>query len=148
MNLDTMGPSLQNDANRGMPDITKKQSKYSSGISPAEKQSKMRSGKRMAPTPEDKSFGLRPSKMGPQATSMPGSMGIIHDVMKPGKGVVGVPGIISSTTLGPEVRHRLVSGIIDSPMGRSTDQGPVSKVAGHDATAYNAGMVHIAGSRF
>ena len=56
--------------------------------------------------------------------------------------------IISSTTLGPEVRHRLVSGIIESPMERSTDQGPVSKVAGHDATAYNAGMVHIAGSRF
>jgi hypothetical protein len=147
MNLDTMRPSSQNDANRGAADIVKP-SKYSTGISPADKQSKMRSGKRMAPTPEDKSFNMRPSAMGPQATSMPGSTGIIMDVMKPGKGVVGVPGIISSTTLGPEVRQRLVSGIIESPMERSTDHGPVSKVAGHDATAYNAGMVHLAGSRF
>lgn len=87
-------------------------------------------------------------RMGPQATSMPGSMGIIQDVMRPGKGATGVPGIISSTTLGPEVRHRLVSGIIESPMERSTDQGPVSKIAGHDATAYNAGKIHIAGSKF
>jgi hypothetical protein len=75
-------------------------------------------------------------------------MGIIQDVMRPGKGATGVPGIISSTTLGPEVRHRLVSGIIESPMERSTDQGPVSKIAGHDATAYNAGKIHIAGSKF
>jgi hypothetical protein len=147
MNLDTMRPSSQNDANRGATDIVKP-SKYSSGITPVEKQRKMRSAKHMAPTPEDKSFNMRPSAMGPQATSMPGSMGIIQDVMKPGKGAMGVPGIISSTTLGPEVRQRLVTGIIESPMERSTDQGPVSKVAGHDSTAYNAGMIHLAGSRF
>lgn len=79
---------------------------------------------------------------------MPGSMGIIHDVMRPGKGAVGVPGIISSTTLGPEVRHRLVSGIIESPMMVASADGPVHRVAGHDSTAYNEGMVHIAGSRF
>ena len=85
---------------------------------------------------------------GPQATSMPGAVGIIHDVMRPGKGAVGVPGIISSTTLGPEVRHRLVSGIIESPMAGEHASGPVQRVQGVDATAYNEGMVHIAGSRY
>jgi hypothetical protein len=86
---------------------------------------------------------------GQNATSMPGSMGIIHDVMKGGRGIHGIPGIISSTSLGPEQRSRLVSGIIVSAMGGSMgDQGPVHRVQGHDATAYNAGMTHIAGSRF
>lgn len=85
---------------------------------------------------------------GPQATSLPGHIAVIHDVQKPGKGIVGVPGIISSTTLGPEVRHRLVSGIIDTLMGAHKDTGAVHAVAGHDSTAYNEGMVHIAGSKY
>ena len=85
---------------------------------------------------------------GPQATSMPGSVSVIHNVQKAGRGAHGVPGIISSTTLGPEVRHRLMEGIIVSAMGGSYEQGPISRVAGRDATAYNAGMAHIPGSRF
>ena len=85
---------------------------------------------------------------GPQATSMPGHVAVIHNVQKPGRGAHGIPGIISSTSLGPEVRGRLMDGIIISAMGGKYEQGPVTKVAGMDATAYNAGMSHIAGSRF
>ena len=91
----------------------------------------------------------RHADMGPQATGMPGSMSIIHNVQKPGSGIHGIPGIIHSTTLGPEVRGRLMDGIISSAMdGRRGAEGPVTKVAGVDATAYNAGMVHIRGSSF
>ena len=62
---------------------------------------------------------------------------------------MGIPGIISSTSLGPEQRQRMVSGIIESPMGGVMDKsGAVHAILGHDATAYNAGMVHIRGSHF
>lgn len=89
---------------------------------------------------------------GPQASSLPGAMGIIQDVASGGNRdrARGVPGIITSMTLGPEVRQRLQKGIIESMMGSigRDEQGPVTAMAGHDATAYNTGMVHQAGSRF
>jgi len=89
---------------------------------------------------------------GPQASSLPGMMGIIQDVASGGNRdrARGVPGIITSTTLGPEVRQRLQKGIIETMMGGAGTggEGPVTAAAGHDATAYNTGMVHQAGSRF
>ena len=88
---------------------------------------------------------------GQQATSMPGHMGVIQDVMKGSGRAHGIPGIVNTTSLGPEVRQRLVSGIIVSAMGghmQEKEQGPVQKVAGHDATAYNAGMRHIPGTKY
>lgn len=88
----------------------------------------------------------KPSRS-PQATSLPGSLPIIHEMGRRHGGIVGIPGIISSTLTSPETRQRLVSGIIDSMIRGETPAGPVHTVAGHDATAYNAGMVHIAGSR-
>jgi len=91
---------------------------------------------------------LKPSHF-PQAVSMPGSLPIIKDPhAKPGM-AHGIPGIISSTTTSPETRQRLVSGILDlcKESGHDT-QGPVHSVMGHDSTAYNSGMVHIAGSHF
>jgi hypothetical protein len=79
-------------------------------------------------------------------------MGIIQDVAKGGNRdrARGVPGIITSTTLGPEVRQRLQKGIIESMMGAvgHGGEGPVMAAAGHDATAYNTGMVHMAGSQY
>jgi hypothetical protein len=150
MDLDTMGPGMDNDAHRG-----KKAPKgYSgSGVHAVhEKHEKARSGRHAAPHPKDKSYGRSVMRHdgheGPQATSLPGQMHIISDIQKPGRGIVGVPGIISSTTLGPEVRQRLVAGIIEFPMAGVHETGPVHKIAGHDSTAYNEGMVHIAGSRF
>jgi hypothetical protein len=76
--------------------------------------------------------------------------GIIRDVQRPGKGAVGVPGIISSTSTGNEVRQRLMLGVIESPAGihGTAAEGPLHKAMGHDATAWNAGMAHIAGSPF
>jgi hypothetical protein len=104
---------------------------------------KMKSGKKM-----DVPDAGKASK-GPQATSVPGAVHIIHDVMKAGRGISGVPGIISSTTLGNEVRQRLMTGIIDSPAGaRESAVGPVQRAMGMDSTAYNAGMAHIAGSPY
>jgi hypothetical protein len=89
---------------------------------------------------------------GPQASSLPGAMGVIQDVSKGGNRnrAQGVPGIITSTTLGPEVRQRLQKGIIESLMGGEghSGDGPVMAAAGHDATAYNSGMVHMAGSQY
>jgi len=85
----------------------------------------------------------------PPATSLRGSMGIIENVRAGKDHNMGIPGIISSTSLGPEQRQRLVGGIIESPMsGSMAAEGPVSKVMGHDATAYNEGMIHIRGSHF
>lgn len=108
-----------------------------------------------APTPRDTHYGMgggggmrREGHQGPQATSMPGMLPVIQDVRRAGKGAVGVPGIISSTTLGPNVRRRLAIGIIENPMEAETATGPVHRVAGHDSTAYNEGMVHISGSRY
>ena len=85
---------------------------------------------------------------GPQASSLPSMMGII-DPMSAGRPQhPGIPGLIQSTTLGPEQRQRLVSGIIETTMEGRSPEGAVHKVAGHDATAYNQGMVHIPGSPF
>jgi hypothetical protein len=78
---------------------------------------------------------------------MPGSLPIIHDMGKRHGGAHGIPGIISSTLTSPETRQRLVSGIIDTMIRGDAPAGPVHTVGGHDSTAYNAGMVHIAGSR-
>ena len=84
----------------------------------------------------------------PPATSIVGSMHIIESPRKGKDHNMGIPGIISSTSLGPEQRSRLVSGIIDSPMSGQAADGPVHKIMGHDSTAYNEGMVHIRGSHF
>ena len=84
----------------------------------------------------------------PSATSILGSMGIIEDPKKGRDHNMGIPGIISSTSLGPEQRQRLVAGIIESPMEGEAAEGPVSMVQGHDATAYNEGMIHLRGSHF
>ena len=85
----------------------------------------------------------------PQASSYP-MLGIIMNVHRPGKGAVGVPGIINSTTTGNEVRQRLQLGVIESPAGirGHSAEGPVHKVMGSDSTAYSSGMIHIAGSSF
>jgi hypothetical protein len=88
----------------------------------------------------------------PQAVSLPGQLPVL---MEPGRGgerkgaIVGVPGIIHSTVTSPETRQRLVSGILDLCEARGAKgDGPVHTVTGHDSTAYNSGMVHLAGSRF
>lgn len=100
--------------------------------------------KKMQDVPNERT----PSKA-PQATSVPGSMTIIHDVTNRAGGVHGIPGIISSTTTSPETRRRLVGGILEHLMrGAVAPSGPVSTVQGHDSTAYGAGMVHIAGTSF
>lgn len=148
MDLDTMGPGMDNDANRG-----RTKGYYGGKAAAHEKHAKMRGGRHSAPHPKDKAAGhsvmRHEGHQGPQASSLPGQLHVIHDVQKPGgRGVVGVPGIISSTTLGPEVRQRLMAGIIEHPMMGERAEGPVHKVAGHDSTAYNTGMSHIAGSRF
>ena len=139
MNLDTMGPGMDNDAHRG-----KKAPKASGKAMHSAEKVHKRSKKAES---HGKDVGYSKAE-GPQATSLPGSMHIIHDVMKPGRGIHGIPGIISSTTEGPQVRQRLALGIIESAMGAERSSGPVHKVQGMDATAYNEGMVHIAGSRF
>lgn len=88
----------------------------------------------------------KPSRS-PQATSLPGSLPVIHDMGSRHGGARGIPGIISSTLTSPETRQRLVSGIIDTMIRGEAPAGPVHTVGGHDSTAYNAGMVHLAGSR-
>ncbi len=86
----------------------------------------------------------------PSATSIQGSLGIIEHPMGGNRDRhVGIPGIISSTSLGPQQRQRLVDGIIESGMADGAHpSGPVHSVMGHDATAYNEGMIHIRGSHF
>ena len=87
----------------------------------------------------------------PPATSLQGSLGIIENAMGGDRHrSVGIPGIISSTSLGPEQRQRLVGGIIESPMEgqHPRDSGAVHSVMGHDSTAYNEGMIHLRGSQF
>jgi hypothetical protein len=87
----------------------------------------------------------------PPATSLQGSLGIIENAMGGDRHrKVGIPGIISSTSLGPEQRQRLVAGIIESPMEgqHPRDAGAVHAVLGHDSTAYNEGMIHLRGSQF
>lgn len=111
---------------------------------------------KVAPHPEGRShlLGAQGAKaahhgQAPPATSLQGSLGIIEHPSKGRDHNLGIPGIISSTSLGPEQRQRLVAGIIESPMeGGSMNSGAVHAVLGHDSTAYNAGMVHIRGSSF
>ena len=82
----------------------------------------------------------------PQATGLPGSLMIIENAGRGRDRVHGIPGILSTTSLGPEQRRKLISGIIDlSEHGRRAD-GPVHQVSGHDATAMNAGMRPIPGA--
>jgi hypothetical protein len=83
-----------------------------------------------------------------EATSMPGSLRVIQNVSARSGGISGIPGIISSTTQGAQVRQRLVMGVIDSLLPSRAPEGPVSKVGGMDATAYNTGMVHLRGSPY
>lgn len=85
----------------------------------------------------------------PVATTMPGDHHILDLAKEHGKDVDrGIPGIIRTTTTGPDVRHKLVSGILDmADHGRKAD-GPVHAVTGHDATARNAGMRPIPGSPY
>jgi hypothetical protein len=107
-----------------------------------------------APAPKPAGFSSKPQGraashgQAPPATSMLGSLGIIEHPSAGRDRNVGIPGIISSTSLGPEQRQRLVSGIIESPMSGQSVSGPVHTILGHDATAYNEGMVHIRGSHF
>lgn len=84
----------------------------------------------------------------PQASSMLGHMNIINDAGGRGTGRAhGIPGIITSTSLGPEQRTRLISGIIDlAESGHHDMEGPLHSVMGSDATAMNAGMRPIPGA--
>ena len=91
---------------------------------------------------------LRRELAEPQASSLPGTLPIIHDVRKAGRGIHGIPGIIESTTTGPEIRSRLLLGVIEHPMaGKSETHSAVSTVS-PSATNYGRGMVHIRGSPF
>lgn len=141
MNLDTMGPSMQNDANRGGKAV-----KASSGKAMQSAEKMHKSSKKVV-SHGGKEVGYSKAE-GPQATSMPGQTRVIQDVMRPGRGINGIPGIISSTTTGNEVRQRLQLGVIESAMAMKSSDGPVHRVQGMDSTAFNSGMVHIAGSRF
>lgn len=143
MNLDTMRPQNRNDASFG-----KKEAKSSGGSAIHADHKHHHSKKGMAHRGQDVPHHGKPSH-NPQATSYP-MPGIIHDPSgKMGHGIHGVPGIISSTTTGNEVRGRLMLGVIESCIsGGHAPDGPVHHAEGHDATAYNAGMVHIRGSPF
>ena len=121
------------------------------------KQSDMRGAVHMAPHPKApgggmiSAHGAKAARKGqaPPASSLNGSLGIIEHPSGGRDREMGIPGIITSTSLGPEQRQRMVSGIIESPMGGEMDKtGAVHAILGHDATAYNAGMVHIRGSHF
>lgn len=82
----------------------------------------------------------------PQASGLPGSLSIIENAGRGRDRPHGIPGILSTTSLGPEQRRKLISGIIDlSEHGRKAD-GPVHNVSGHDATAMNAGMRPLPGA--
>jgi hypothetical protein len=83
----------------------------------------------------------------PQATGLPGDLHILEHPGH-GKGLLhGIPGILHTTSLGPEQRHRLADGIIDLSARETRDmEGPVHRVSGHDATAMNAGMRPIPGA--
>jgi hypothetical protein len=107
-----------------------------------------------APAPKHSGFSSAPhgqaarKGQAPSATSLNGALNIIESPRKGRDHNLGIPGIISSTSLGPEQRQRLVSGIIESGMGATNTSGPVHAIMGHDSTAYNEGMVHIRGSSF
>ena len=89
-----------------------------------------------------------PSRMSsyPQATGLPGSLMIIENAGHGGHRREGIPGILTTTSLEPGQRRRLMEGIIDlSEHGRSGD-GPLHYMTGHDATAHNEGMRPIPGA--
>ena len=82
----------------------------------------------------------------PQATGLPGSLMIIENAGHGGHKSHGIPGILHTTSLFPEQRQRLVSGIIDLGVHSRESCGPVHMITGHDATAMNAGMRPIPGA--
>lgn len=96
--------------------------------------------------PKGQAVPSGPSQV-PQATGMPGQAMIIADAGR-GKGdrKPGIPGILTTTTLGSQQRTRLVSGIIDLSERKPEESGPLHSVSGHDATAMNAGMRPIPGA--
>ena len=141
-NLDTARPQHRNDATFGG---DSKQGRSSGSAIHAVKAGKKSGGKMKS---EDVPLSHTASKE-PQATSRPGPS-VIMDVHRQGHGATGIPGIISSTSTGNEVRQRLMLGVIESPAGihGKSAEGPLHKVMGSDSTAWNSGMAHIAGSPF
>jgi len=114
----------------------------------------VRSAVHAAPAPKSSGYSSKPSGQAarrgqaPPATSMVGSMHIIEHPQSGKERHGGIPGIISSTSLGPAQRSRLVSGIIECPMVGQAVGGAVHSIMGQDSTAYNEGMVHLRGSHF
>lgn len=97
----------------------------------------------------ESSIGSARQGQAPAATSLPGSYGIIENPSAGKPRPMGIPGIITSTSLGPRQRQNMVAGILTSPGSDGRPQmDAVHAVSGHDATAYNAGMVHLSGSPF
>jgi len=62
-----------------------------------------------------------------------------------GSTAVGLKGIANSTSLGPEQRSRVLSGIIQAD-SRQKGQSGVSKSSMKSATTRTIGMVHIPGT--
>ena len=88
--------------------------------------------------------------MAPEATSLPGSLGILDLAHHHGsKHHATIGGILNNTTTGNDLRNfKLLSGVLDlCDHGRKGD-GPLHNVSGHDATARNAGYRPIPGSPF
>ena len=130
---------------------------YGGGKKAHARQSEMHGALHKAPHPKSGGGGMisaqgaKAARKGqaPPASSLNGTLGIIEHPSGGKDREMGIPGIISSTSLGPEQRQRIVSGIIESPMGGVMDKtGAVHAILGHDSTAYNAGMRHIPGSHF
>jgi hypothetical protein len=111
--------------------------------------------KHVAPHPPGRSprietsIGSARDGQAPPASSLPGSNGIITNPSAGKPRPMGIPGIITSTSLGPEQRQRMVAGILTMP-GSDGHRQPdaVHKMEGTDATAYNSGMIHLRGSPF
>ena len=140
-NLDTARPQNRNDASFG--GDSKKARSSGSAIHPDQAHKKAAHKNKSENVPH-----AHQASKEPQASSYP-MPGVIMDVHRPGKGAVGIPGIITSTTTGNEVRQRLMLGVIESPAGiKHSADGPLHKALGHDATAWNSGMAHISGSHF
>ena len=135
----------------GAPKRRSKAMAHHGAVAPHVRGDAVRSAVHMAPAPKSSGFSSAPhgqaARRGqaPPATGMPGQMHIIDSPRKGRDHNLGIPGIISSTSLGPEQRQRLVSGIIDSVMsGGAHASGPVHTIMGHDSTAYNEiGRAHV-----
>ena len=71
---------------------------------------------------------------------------IIMDPTKRGRSetAVGLKGIANSTSLGPEQRHRVLSGIIEVDQRKRTPMMAASAVK--TKTSREMGMVHIPGT--